>query len=291
MSASPALDSADALLAHVGRTYDGGCSLVEADHVAFYSEATQDEHIRYYGSGAIAPPMFHVRPMRDLLFAVMEDPALKLDMLRLVHAEYDAHFHAPLRVGDVVHLRGELTHVEQKSKGLLVEAKLMGFVDGQTAVSVTTSFYVRDQLVAPVGTGKRHLPVTIDPQGAPDHTKTWRVMPNQSHHYAEASLDKNPIHLDPEVARAGGLPDVILHGLCTMAITGRSVLDMVGNSDPLRLKRLGLRWARPVLNGTVLTTRLWSTGTTEDGTRHLSFDVVDADGQQVVKRGRAEVCR
>ena len=116
-------------------------------------------------------------------------------------------------------------------------------------------------------------------------------MPNQSHHYAEASLDKNPIHLDPEVARAGGLPDVILHGLCTMAITGRSVLDMVGNSDPLRLKRLGLRWARPVLNGTVLTTRMWSNGTSEDGTRHLTFDVVDADGQQVVKRGRAEVCR
>ena len=292
MSASPAPDTADAaaaLLAHVGRTYDGGCALIEADHVAFYAEATQDEHIRYYGGGAIASPMFHVRPMRDLLFAVMEDPALGLDMLRLVHAEHDARFHAPLRVGDVVHLRGVLTHVEQKSKGLLVEAKLTGFVDGEAAVEATTSFYVRDQILAPAGTGKRSLPVSVDPSGPPDKTTTWRVQPNQSHHYAEASLDRNPIHLDPEVARAGGLPDVILHGLCTMAITGRSVLDMVGNSDPLRLRRLGLRWARPVLNGTVLTTRLWLTGKTEDGVQHVKFDVVDSEGQPVVKRGRAEV--
>jgi len=292
MSASPSPESMEAaarLLAHTGRTYKGGCALIEADHVALYAEATQDEHIRYYGSGAIASPMFHVRPMRDLLFAVMEDPALGLDMLRLVHAQHDAHFHTPLRVGDVVHLRGELVHVEQKAKGLLVEARLSGFVDGLTAVEATTSFYVRDQVIAPVGTGKRHLPVTVEPQGPPSHVQQWRVKPNQSHHYAEASLDRNPIHLDPEVARAGGLPDVILHGLCTMAITGRTVLDAVGNSDPVRLRRLGLRWARPVLNGTVLTTRIWTTGKSDDGVQHVIFDVVDTDGNPVVKRGRAEV--
>jgi len=115
------------------------------------------------------------------------------------------------------------------------------------------------------------------------------VADNQSHQYAEASLDRNPIHLDPAVAKAGGLPDVILHGLCTMAITGRTVLDAVGNSDPLRLKRLGLRWARPVLNGTVLTTRIWAGEAAEDGTVTVSFDVVDEVGNTVVRLGTAEV--
>ncbi len=281
--------TAEALLAHVGRTYDGGCALVDAHAVAMYAEATQDEHIRYYGDGAIAPPMFHVRPMRDLLFAFMEDPELDLDTLRLVHAEYDARFHHPVRVGDVMHLRGTLTHIEQKSRGLLVEGSLLGFVDNQLAVEVRTSFYIREQIKAPVGTGKRSLPVSVEGSGPPSHVRTWRVAADQSHKYAAASLDRNPIHLDPEVARAGGLPDVILHGLCSMAMTGRTVLDAVGNSDPLRLRRLALRWARPVLNGCALSTRIWSSEPDEEGVVMVKFDVVDASGEQVVKLGLAEV--
>lgn len=280
---------ARALLAHVGRTYDGGCALVEAGAVAHYAEATQDEHIRYYGDGAIASPMFHVRPMRDLLFKVMEDPELGLDMLRLVHAEHDARFHHPVRVGEVMHLRGELTHVEQKSKGLLVEAMLRGFVDNTLAVEARTSFYIRGQIVAPVGTGRREPSGGAEPSGPPTHVRTWKVAADQSHQYAAASLDRNPIHLDPEVARAGGLPDVILHGLCTMAIAGRTVLDAVGNGDPLRLRRLGLRWARPVLNGARLSTRMWAGEADEDGVVTVCFDVVDTDGVAVVRRGVAEV--
>ena len=281
--------TAEALLAHVGRNYDGGCALVDANAVAMYAEATQDEHIRYYGDGAIAPPMFHVRPMRDLLFAIMEDPELNLDMLRLVHAEHDARFLHPVRVGDVMHLRGCLTHVEQKSRGLLVEGKLLGFVDNQLAVEVRTSFYIREQIKAPVGTGKRARPVAVEGSGPPSHVRTWRVAADQSHKYAAASLDRNPIHLDPDVARAGGLPDVILHGLCTMAITGRTVLDAVGNSDPLRLRRLALRWAKPVLNGSPLSTRIWAGEANDDGVVMAKFDVVDATGEQVVKLGVAEV--
>jgi acyl dehydratase len=281
--------TAEALLAHVGRTYDGGCALVDANAVATYAEATQDEHIRYYGDGAIAPPMFHVRLMRDLLFAIMEDPALDLDMLRLVHAEHDARFLHPVRVGDVMHLRGSLTHVEQKSRGLLVEGKLLGFVDNQLAVQVRTSFYIRDQVKAPVGTGKRARPVSVEGSGPPSHVRTWKVAMDQSNKYAVASLDRNPIHLDAEVARAGGLPDVILHGLCTMAITGRTILDAVGNSDPLRLRRLALRWAQPVFNGTALSTRIWASEVDDRGARMVKFDVVDASGTQVVKLGVAEV--
>jgi acyl dehydratase len=281
--------TAEALLAHVGRTYDGGCALVDANAVATYAEATQDEHIRYYGDGAIAPPMFHVRLMRDLLFAIMEDPALDLDMLRLVHAEHDARFLHPVRVGDVMHLRGSLTHVEQKSRGLLVEGKLLGFVDNQLAVQVRTSFYIRDQVKAPVGTGKRARPVSVEGSGPPSHVRTWKVAMDQSNKYAVASLDRNPIHLDAEVARAGGLPDVILHGLCTMAITGRTILDAVGNSDPLRLRRLALRWAQPVFNGTALSTRIWAGEVDDRGARMVKFDVVDASGTQVVKLGVAEV--
>ena len=80
-----------------------------------------------------------------------------------------------------------------------------------------------------------------------------------TYRYAEASLDDNPIHVDPNTAKAAGLPDVILHGLCTMAMAGGSVVESQAGGDPLRLKRLGVRFARPVLNSSKLTTFGWNT--------------------------------
>lgn len=52
--------------------------------------------------------------------------------------------------------------------------------------------------------------------------------------YAEASGDHNPIHQDPEVARAVGLPDVIAHGMWTLGAALELVTDYVGG-DPGRI--------------------------------------------------------
>jgi acyl dehydratase len=41
--------------------------------------------------------------------------------------------------------------------------------------------------------------------------------------FANASGDRNPLHLDPETARAAGEPDVIAHGMLSMAYLGRLV--------------------------------------------------------------------
>ncbi len=43
--------------------------------------------------------------------------------------------------------------------------------------------------------------------------------------YAEASGDMNPLHLDPEFARAAGFDDVIVHGMLGMALLGRMVSE------------------------------------------------------------------
>ena len=55
--------------------------------------------------------------------------------------------------------------------------------------------------------------------------------------YAQASGDPNTIHQDPEVARSVGLPDVIAHGMLTMAYAGRVVTDWAG--DPGAVVRYG----------------------------------------------------
>jgi 3-hydroxybutyryl-CoA dehydratase len=70
-----------------------------------------------------------------------------------------------------------------------------------------------------------------------------RVTPDKylPHRYAGASGDFNPIHIDPEFAKAVGLPNTILHGLYMMGLVARAATD-VGGGDPKALKRLSVQF-------------------------------------------------
>jgi acyl dehydratase len=61
------------------------------------------------------------------------------------------------------------------------------------------------------------------------------------HRYAGASGDFNPIHIDPEFAKAVGLPGNILHGLWMMAQVARGNAQLAGG-DPRALKRLSVQF-------------------------------------------------
>lgn len=63
--------------------------------------------------------------------------------------------------------------------------------------------------------------------------------------YAGASLDFNPIHWNERTATAVGLPDVIAHGMLTMALAGRLVTDWAG--DPGAVVEYGTKFTRPVV--------------------------------------------
>jgi acyl dehydratase len=63
--------------------------------------------------------------------------------------------------------------------------------------------------------------------------------------YAGASGDFNIIHWNERVATSVGLPNVIAHGMLTMATAGRVVTDWVG--DPGKVIRYGVRFSRPVV--------------------------------------------
>ncbi len=61
------------------------------------------------------------------------------------------------------------------------------------------------------------------------------------HRYAGASGDFNPIHIDPEFAKAVGLPGNILHGLYMMGLVARANAAAAGG-DPRALKRLSVQF-------------------------------------------------
>jgi acyl dehydratase len=70
---------------------------------------------------------------------------------------------------------------------------------------------------------------------------------NQIAAYAEASGDRNPIHLDDDFARTVGLPGVIAHGMFQMGLMATVAAEAAGGPDKLR--RLYCRFAGMVVPG------------------------------------------
>lgn len=109
--------------------------------------------------------------------------------------------------------------------------------------------------------------------------------------YAGASGDFNPIHWNERFARHVGLPDVIAHGMFTMAEAGRVVTDWVG--DPGRVVEYGVRFTRPVPvpdddAGSVIEVTAVVTDKGDDGLVTLALTATHA-GQTVLGRARAVV--
>jgi acyl dehydratase len=63
--------------------------------------------------------------------------------------------------------------------------------------------------------------------------------------YADASGDHNPIHRDEAFAISVGLPNVIAHGMLTMALVGKYVTDWAGGSATV--KEYSARFVKPVI--------------------------------------------
>jgi len=109
--------------------------------------------------------------------------------------------------------------------------------------------------------------------------------------YAGASGDFNPIHWSQETAEAVGLPNVIAHGMLTMAIAVRVVTDWIG--DPGAVTDYGVRFTRPVVVEFDRPTELTVTGSvrsvdTEAATAELDLTAT-VTGQTVLARSRVTV--
>ena len=122
-------------------------------------------------------------------------------------------------------------------------------------------------------------------QALPPLTK--HVTVEQIRQYAEASGDRNPIHLDETFARSAGLPGVIAHGMLTMAFANQMLTDWLG--DRSRLKRLQGRFAGMVLPGDDITCS-GSVVSKDEQTRRVVINLVVTNqrGEKVLNKGVAE---
>jgi acyl dehydratase len=121
-----------------------------------------------------------------------------------------------------------------------------------------------------------------------DQIEELRLTPDKytPHRYAGASGDFNPIHIDPEFAKAVGLPNTILHGLYMMGLVARASTEAAGG-DPRSLKRLSVEFRGMGAPETEITV----TGTVKSAEGETAvIDVVAAQGEsETIRNAEAEV--
>jgi acyl dehydratase len=273
----------------LGRWTDEERFEVTRERLAQYAAATNDP-IAAQRRGDVAPPVFAIVPVFEALLTPAVDVMPVEAIPRIVHGEQDFHFHRPIRPGDRLVSRGKMIGYQGLEKGtraaILLECRTE---DGELVNEQYVTSFVRGFNVGKA-VGELSPEHKFDDtlrEKAPAAKVVQHIDTDQTFRYAPAAGDPMPIHLDEEVAKDAGLPGIIAHGLCTMAFTSWAVLTELAGSEVNRLKRLAVRFSKPVLPGDDLETRIWKQAKA-NGTTSYAFettrgdDVVITDGLAVI---------
>lgn len=263
---------------------------VEAERAQKYAAATNDSiaaHVR----GELAPPIFAVIPVWDVMGEAVAAVTPAEAMPFVVHGEQDIHFHKPIAPGMVLCSTAAPIGVHVKSSGTTTVSRTESRdADGELVNEQYSVTFFRDvtggESKGEAAPGHR-FPEELR-SAEPVAVATQRFDDDQTYRYSEASGDMVPIHLDPEFAKSVGLPGIIIHGLCTMAFTSWAAIDSLAGGEPTRLKRLAVRFSKPVLPGEEITTRFWSSGE-RDGVTTFVYETTNPGGDPVIKDGVAEI--
>jgi acyl dehydratase len=276
----------------VGKTYPPVTTEVTLDAIQKYARAYNDDNPAFFDAnrpaGIVAPPMFAVTVTWNALMTAVLDPDLQADLLRLVHGEQDMEFTNPIRPGDVISASAKIISIETKANGETMTIELNASNQTGHHVNKTLfSAFIRGGRNRDAARAESSAAVEA-PRGEPNFTVAQKIDDDQTYRYAEASGDRNPIHTDAGIARMAGLPGIIVHGLCTMAFTSKVAIDKLCSGDPTRLKRLRVRFSRPVLPGQTITTKIWP-NPNESDRQTFSFETYNQNNQPVIKDGLAEI--
>ncbi len=263
---------------------------VEADRARAYAAATDDENA-HYAAGRLTPPVFAYIPIMEAVSGALNLLVPREDRRWGLHGEQDMFFHKSIIPGMVLRSRAAPVGVHRKPSGTVVVIKSQTRDAGGELVNEQygMAFFpgVRD---APGGgdvAPEHRLPLDARKADAVARVVTGLAL-DQTYRYAEASGDHSPIHLDADFARSVGLPGIIVHGMCTMAMAGRAVIESVCGGDPARLRRLAVRFSHPVLPGQDITTHVWAAGA-RDGRAVYAFETLNPARKAVIRDGLAEV--
>jgi acyl dehydratase len=242
----------------------------------------------------VAPPAFCVA----LEWPAISQPAAgellgagRDERLRAVHASQDSQFHRAIRPGMQLETRATATALRATRAGVLVTLRVVTSDEhGPVVTSWVQTVYRGAALDGPDGecAAAPALPELESNQEGADQVTSIAIPLEMPHVYSECARIWNPIHTERAVARAAGLPDVILHGTATWALAGREIVARHAGGEPTRLRRLFGRFRAMVLPGTSIELRHRATRTPGGGAR-VWFSVRNSAGEEAIAGGLAEI--
>lgn len=203
-----------------------------------------------------------------------------------VHGEEHLVMHQPLAPSGTIVARRRFLDVIDKGTGkgalLLMERALSDKATGAPLATIRQTVFCRADGGFSGGT-RPSPPVHALPDRAPDLICDLQTRPEMALIY-RLSADVNPLHADPEVARAAGFPRPILQGLGTFGVAGHALLRSVCEYDSARLRSIAGRFSAPVYPGETVRTEMWRDGDV------VSFRARVIEREAVaINNGRAEV--
>jgi acyl dehydratase len=270
----------------LGTPLDEVTSTIDADRAQAYAAATVDDN-EAYTSGKYAPPEFGVVPTWESLMVANAAVIPAEAMLMVVHGEQDMWFHQPLVPGMTLRTRATPFSVRVGGSGTRFTSRIDSVdEDGKPVLEIYGTTFIRGMSDGEsAGPDKPDHTFPDDARSRPAGEHTVHLPEGITYRYSDASGDLMPIHLDDDVAKSVGLPGIIVHGLCTMAVCSQAVVRTLADGDPARLKRLAVRFAKNVFPDSDVTVSMYEAG---DGT--YAFEA-HSRGDLVISNGRAEVER
>lgn len=269
----------DILAGKIGVRQDSEEFRTNTRRLAQFAEAVDDSNAAHL-SGSIASPVFNHVPVMQSMVEVLNQVTGGF----VLHGEHDFNFHRPMLPAQRLFSESELIGTGASPAGALYFVRSR--TRTHTGEDVCTQFatcLVRDEAGTEAGERPpdRPRPERI---GEPSSTR-YGIPADLTMRYADAARDYSPYTIDAEAARANGLPAPIVHGMCTLALVARGIVDTLAGGDTRRLKRLACRFSHPLylVPGQELRVDLWS------GPGVASFEAYDRDGAAVVRYGYAEV--
>jgi acyl dehydratase len=185
-----------------------------------------------------------------------------IDAVKVVHGEQGLTLHRPLPPAGAVVGKSRVTGVVDKGEGrgalVMAERKIFAKGSGELIATVTQTAFCRGDGGFGGPSGPTPKPHEL-PARAPDLVCDLPTSPQAALIY-RLSADINPLHADPDVAKAAGFPKPILHGLATYGVAGHALLKAACGYDPARLKSLNARFTAPVYPGETFRTEIWLDG-------------------------------
>jgi acyl dehydratase len=187
-------------------------------------------------------------------------PELGIDWVKVLHGEQSFKMLHPLPPEGKVRGTYRIVSIEDKGpeKGAIMtlEKTLTDRETDMVYFTVIQTIFMRGD-GGQGGFGAAALTPSAITDRVPDLTVDVPTMPQIALIY-RLSGDYNPIHASPAIARKAGFERPILHGLCTMGLATRALVESVCCGVPERLTSMYVRFSKPVIPGETIRTEIFT---------------------------------